>query len=149
MPTSYLNRLKNTQNVFHFYDSSHVIPHPFPPLQIIGLLFIFISEFFDEPCKFDYLLIRDGDFQGKIVGIYCGNDIPKYIESKGTSLWVNMITDGQDDRAGFRASWELKKSLNLGELKFQVALACHWLALYKDLFSILSNIYDGFFCENI
>ena len=95
----------------------------FQPLQNIGVLFIFISEFFDEPCKFDYLLIRDGDSHGKILGIYCGNDIPKYIESKGNSFWVNMITDRQDNRAGFRASWELTKSLNLGELKIQLALA--------------------------
>ena len=51
------------------------------------------------------------------------NDISKYIESKATYLWLNMITDRQDNRAGFRASWEQKKSLNLGGLKFQVALA--------------------------
>jgi len=67
------------------------------------------EKFFDEPCKFDYLKIHENNSTGREIGTYCGNEIPKYIESKGTALWVNMITDRQDNRAGFRASWEVQE----------------------------------------
>lgn len=67
------------------------------------------EKFFDEPCKFDYLHIRDKDVNGAELGKFCGQEIPAPILSKSSQLWVSMITDGQDNKAGFRASWEVQE----------------------------------------
>lgn len=74
-------------------------------------------EFFDEPCKFDYLLVRDKEHNNAILGKFCGKPIPSPIISKSNSLWVTMITDGQDNRAGFRASWEIQEQEPEGTIK--------------------------------
>lgn len=80
-------------------------------------MFLFI-EFFDEPCKFDYLLVRDKEHNNEVLGRFCGNSIPSPIISKSNSLWVTMITDGQDNKAGFRASWEIQEQEPEGKTTF-------------------------------
>ena len=82
--------------------------------SLYGNIFL---EIFDEPCKFDYLQIKDGDTWGTPLGKFCGNSIPHPIISTEKSLWVNMITDSDDTRAGFRASWELLEAEQEGECK--------------------------------
>ncbi|XP_066922926.1 bone morphogenetic protein 1-like [Clytia hemisphaerica] len=67
------------------------------------------EKFFDEPCKFDYLEVRDKEHNNRLFGKFCGSRIPGPIISESNSLWVTMITDGQDNKAGFRASWEIKE----------------------------------------
>ena len=79
------------------------------------VLFVIIIEFFDEPCKFDYLLVRDKEHNNDVLGKFCGTTIPGPIVSKSNSLWVTMITDGQDNKAGFRASWEIQEQEPEGE----------------------------------
>ena len=66
-----------------------------------------VSGFFMEPCLFDYLIVRDGDMNGKEIGKYCGQSASIRILSTAPSLWISMITDKQDNRRGFNASWEL------------------------------------------
>merc|ERR1712176_233614 len=44
------------------------------------------EKFFDEPCKFDYLLVRDNHAGGRELGKFCGQDIPAPILSKSSSL---------------------------------------------------------------
>ena len=68
----------------------------------------FISEIFDGPCTFDYLQIKDKDYSGEELGKFCGTTAPLPIVSLSNALWISMVTDGEDNRAGFRASWELK-----------------------------------------
>ena len=80
----------------------------------------FISEFFDEPCKFDYLEVRDKEHNNRLFGKFCGSQIPATIISESNSLWVTMITDGQDNKAGFRASWEIKEKQPEGMIDFKV-----------------------------
>lgn len=69
-----------------------------------------LEKIFAGPCKFDYFLVRDGAYNGKELGRFCGNELPLPIISLGNTLWVNMITDGEEERAGFRASWKVQES---------------------------------------
>jgi len=55
------------------------------------------------------LLIQDKEANNEILGKFCGQEIPAPIVSKSNSLYVNMITDAQDNKAGFRASWEVQE----------------------------------------
>ena len=80
----------------------------------VSIVFV---EFFDEPCKFDYLLVQDKEHNNDILGKFCGKNIPSPVFSKSNSLWVTMITDGQDNRAGFRASWEIQEQEPEGKTK--------------------------------
>lgn len=85
----------------------------------------FLLEFFDEPCKFDYLHIRDKDSNGKELGKLCGDTIPSPITSEHNSLWINMITDREDNEAGFRASWELQESEPEGRSMLEIQNFSH------------------------
>lgn len=72
---------------------------------------LYISlEIFEGPCKFDFLQIRDKNYKGKELGKFCGQEIPEPVISISSSLWVSMVTDGEDNRAGFRASWKLQEA---------------------------------------
>eukprot|EP00794_Sanderia_malayensis_P016656 gene16656-18346_t len=68
--------------------------------------FSFEAAFGDPPrCQFDFLTIRQDGPHGKLLGTFCGTQKPKPIASDSNILWVNMITDKTDQRAGFRATW--------------------------------------------
>ena len=67
-------------------------------------------------CQFDYLNVKQDGPHGKDLGTFCGTKKPKPIASDSNVLWVNMITDKTDTRAGFRATWETIDSKPEGEL---------------------------------
>ena len=85
--------------------------------KLLSSLSLTYKEFFDEPCKFDYLLVRDKEHNNDVLGKFCGKSSPSPIISKSNSLWVTMITDGQDNRAGFRASWEIQEQEPEGKIQ--------------------------------
>ncbi|XP_065648482.1 tolloid-like protein 2 isoform X3 [Hydra vulgaris] len=68
-----------------------------------------IESYFDESCSFDYLEIRDNGPEGKIHGVFCGNEIPHPITSTASKLWIRMISDKEITRSGFNATYELQK----------------------------------------
>ena len=68
----------------------------------LSQIFFSLSEIFDGPCTFDYLQLRDKDYKGEELGKHCGNKVPQPIVSSSNALWISMVTDGEDNRAGFR-----------------------------------------------
>ncbi|XP_065654048.1 uncharacterized protein LOC100210662 isoform X5 [Hydra vulgaris] len=65
------------------------------------------ERFLMEDCIFDYLVVRDSGKFGKELGRFCGKNTSITIISHASSLWLNMITDYQENRHGFNATWEL------------------------------------------
>ncbi len=71
------------------------------------LAFVLTGAFADHlECQFDYLNVKQDGRNGKDLGTFCGTAKPSPIASESNILWVNMITDKTDTRAGFRITWE-------------------------------------------
>ncbi|XP_015810319.3 cubilin [Nothobranchius furzeri] len=58
----------------------------------------------DSSCQNDYLLIKEGNSTGPVVGRFCGNTLPSnYTSVIGHILWVQFVSDQSVSGAGFRA----------------------------------------------
>ncbi|XP_053120680.1 cubilin [Hemicordylus capensis] len=57
-------------------------------------------------CAFDYLAVYDGNStNAKVLGKFCGNQIPPSIRSTGDTLYVKLRTDGSLGGGGFLARY--------------------------------------------
>ena len=56
-------------------------------------------------CHFDYLKVKDPDYNGKIVRTFCGKKLPDIIVSTSNTLWISFVSDGEGNKSGFSASW--------------------------------------------
>lgn len=86
------------------------------------------SDFF---CRFDSLLIRDGDrYNSPLIGLFCGYNKPPTITSSSSSLLILFRSDSSISYSGFKASWRkvdtrdtmttstpLKLSTHIGKFK--------------------------------
>ncbi|CAK1552576.1 unnamed protein product [Leptosia nina] len=57
---------------------------------------------FSDRCNEDYLEIREKDGAGKLLGLYCGNDIPLN-NTSGSMLYIKFHSDDHEARSGFLA----------------------------------------------
>ncbi|KAI4876140.1 hypothetical protein NFI96_002613 [Prochilodus magdalenae] len=66
-----------------------------------------LSLEFDHSCRYDYIEVRDGDsLNSRVIGRYCGNDIPSPIRSSGESLHIRFVSDGYNNYDGFSATFQ-------------------------------------------
>ncbi|XP_037390303.1 inactive serine protease PAMR1 [Pygocentrus nattereri] len=71
------------------------------------LRFTMLSLEFDHSCRHDYVEVRDGDsLDSRVIGRYCGNDIPSPIRSSGDSLHIRFVSDGYNNYDGFSATFQ-------------------------------------------
>ncbi|KAK1802251.1 hypothetical protein P4O66_021920, partial [Electrophorus voltai] len=69
--------------------------------------FTMLSLEFDHSCDYDYIEVRDGDsLNSRVIGRYCGNDIPSPIRSSGHSLHIRFVSDGYNNYDGFSATFQ-------------------------------------------
>lgn len=57
-----------------------------------------------EHCNGDYLEIRENNSAGKIIGVYCGQNIPQSLPSKNT-YWLKFRTDNDGVGRGFKLEY--------------------------------------------
>ncbi|XP_016988568.1 cubilin homolog [Drosophila rhopaloa] len=57
-----------------------------------------------ENCNRDYLEVREDSERGELIGVYCGNDVPGAIHSRG-SIWIKFKSDDDNVGEGFLASY--------------------------------------------
>ncbi|XP_020662303.3 cubilin [Pogona vitticeps] len=58
-------------------------------------------------CQFDYLAVYDGNStNARMLGKFCGNQIPPTIQSTGDSVYVKLRTDGSLRGGGFLANYK-------------------------------------------
>lgn len=63
-----------------------------------------------EHCNGDYLEIRDSSAVGKLIGVYCGRDIPSILP-RGSSFWMKFRSDNDGVGRGFKLEYNYGKSL--------------------------------------
>ncbi|XP_055842375.1 cubilin homolog isoform X2 [Episyrphus balteatus] len=66
-----------------------------------------------QDCNSDYLEVREGSSIGRLVGVFCGDDIPNPLLGF-ESLWIKFRSDNDNVRKGFLAdySYALNNELN-------------------------------------
>ncbi|KAI8034244.1 hypothetical protein M5D96_013003 [Drosophila gunungcola] len=57
-----------------------------------------------EGCNRDYLEVREDSERGKLIGVYCGTEVPGAIHSRG-SIWMKFKSDDDNVGEGFLASY--------------------------------------------
>ncbi|XP_017012897.2 cubilin homolog [Drosophila takahashii] len=57
-----------------------------------------------DGCNRDYLEVREETENGKLIGVYCGNEVPGVIHSSG-SIWMKFKSDDDNVGEGFMASY--------------------------------------------
>ncbi|OXA47104.1 Cubilin [Folsomia candida] len=60
-----------------------------------------------DHCNTDFVEIHESDSEGRLLGHFCGNDIPANLTA-ATSLWVMFRTDGEGQAVGFWADYNLE-----------------------------------------
>ena len=59
----------------------------------------------DENCQYDSLKVYDGpDESSQLLGTYCGNELPRIIQSYGRYLYVVFTSDKKVTYSGYRAT---------------------------------------------
>lgn len=64
-----------------------------------------------EHCNGDYLEIRESSVSGKLVGVYCGSDIPAILPRANT-FWIKFNSNNNGVGRGFKLEY------NYGELTY-------------------------------
>lgn len=57
-----------------------------------------------DPCNNDYLEVRENDSGGKLLGVYCGKEIPSALPPKRT-YWLKFRSDNDGVGGGFRLEY--------------------------------------------
>ncbi|XP_055914618.1 cubilin homolog isoform X2 [Eupeodes corollae] len=57
-----------------------------------------------EDCNADYLEVREGASNGRLIGVFCGNDVPNTLLGYKT-LWIKFKSDDDMVRKGFIADY--------------------------------------------
>eukprot|EP00794_Sanderia_malayensis_P003627 gene3627-4141_t len=80
------------------------------PHSVITLRFNAFGLEGHPQCRYDYLLIRDGDSDAApIIGKYCGNSLPTSIRSSSNRLWLRFYSDSFFTEKGFHLSYSKTK----------------------------------------
>ncbi|XP_046392545.1 cubilin-like [Ischnura elegans] len=79
-----------------------------PQAKAIKLSFQDLEIEENTQCMFDYLEVRDGDFENStLIGKYCGgaHTLPALIVSSFNHLWIKFKTDSSVSKRGFMANY--------------------------------------------
>ncbi|XP_043658315.1 cubilin homolog [Drosophila teissieri] len=57
-----------------------------------------------DGCNRDYLEVREESERGQLIGVYCGNELPGVIHSRG-AIWMKFKSDDDTVGEGFMASY--------------------------------------------
>ena len=60
-----------------------------------------------ENCNRDYVEIHEGSEEGRLLGLYCGSDLPTNITTGLEKLWVKFNSDTTGIANGFSAYYSL------------------------------------------
>jgi len=72
------------------------------------------SSILISSCRLIYQIsqVRDGTGEtGPLIGKYCGSTLPAPILSITNGLWIRFQSDSSVSRAGFRATYEISKTM--------------------------------------
>lgn len=59
-----------------------------------------------DSCAYDYVEVRNGDSESSpLLGRFCGYDKPEDIKSSSNQLWLQFVSDGSVNKAGFAANF--------------------------------------------
>lgn len=61
-----------------------------------------------DGCNKDYLEVRESTESGRLMGLFCGNDIPSPITGLQT-VWIKFSSDNEGVGNGFMASYNYGK----------------------------------------
>lgn len=73
------------------------------------ILFVFedLDLSHDPNCVKGYIQLHNGkDHRGDLLGLYCGNILPRPILSAENSMSVGLLGDGNITTRGFKARWQ-------------------------------------------
>ncbi|XP_020802550.1 LOW QUALITY PROTEIN: cubilin homolog [Drosophila serrata] len=84
-----------------------------------------------EGCNRDYLEVRDESESGKLIGVYCGNQLPGTIHSRG-SVWMTFKSDDDNVGEGFMVSYSYEHHNELNGTD-GIVESPHYPSQFKDL----------------
>ncbi|EDW26617.1 GL13113 [Drosophila persimilis] len=61
-----------------------------------------------DGCNRDYMEVREEVERGPLIGVYCGNQVPGVIHSRG-SIWIKFKSDDDNVGEGFMASYNYER----------------------------------------
>lgn len=61
-----------------------------------------------EHCNGDYLEIRDSSSVGKLIGVYCGTNIPAILP-RASAFWMKFRSDNDGVGRGFKLEYNYGK----------------------------------------
>ncbi|XP_070545496.1 tolloid-like protein 1 isoform X2 [Ptychodera flava] len=77
-----------------------------PERYSVGISFLSFEIERHDSCIYDYLEVRDGhDDDSKLIGRYCGYNIPTDIQSTNNKMTVKFVSDGSVNKGGFSAQF--------------------------------------------
>jgi len=66
---------------------------------------------FDVSCNGGNVTVFDGLMpSNKLLGNYCGSDVPDETSTSGTALTIRLSTDGKENKYKFKANYTVKTS---------------------------------------
>ncbi|KAJ6633725.1 Cubilin like, partial [Pseudolycoriella hygida] len=67
---------------------------------------------FSENCHEDYLEIRENDVSGKLIGVYCGKDVPS-VFPQAERFWLKFRSSSDGVGGGFLAEYAYAKTIEI------------------------------------
>ncbi|XP_028812567.1 inactive serine protease PAMR1 [Denticeps clupeoides] len=75
--------------------------------KTIELRFTMVDLELDHNCRYDYIEVRDGEsISSRVIGQYCGNQIPSPVRGSANSLHIRFVSDGYNNFNGFFAMFQ-------------------------------------------
>lgn len=91
------------------------------PGSKVMVTFSFFNIQQSDHCNRDYVEIRETNLAGRLLGRYCGNEIPAFNFTVAEQLVVKFRSDSEDVAQGFMASYSLVRHSELSGTAGQIA----------------------------
>ena len=82
------------------------------PNEIIRLSFIAGDIEKSPNCDNDYIIIRDGKKNDRVISKYCGQILSNTLLSSDNHMFIHFHSNKQNTKSGFRLKWEALLKLN-------------------------------------
>ncbi|XP_053208504.1 cubilin-like [Panonychus citri] len=125
----YLRNLNNCSFVFNSWEgtfNSPGYPNDYPPSRtcvwkinlaqgnLISLKFHSFDVKYDQFCALDHLEIREENESGKLIGRFCGSNLPQLKSTQYyPSLWIRFKSHANGSASGFKASYKTIKDVKI------------------------------------
>ncbi|XP_053208267.1 cubilin-like isoform X2 [Panonychus citri] len=124
--SQYFDSCKYELNSWEGTFNSPGYPNDYPPSQtcvwkinlaqgnLISLKFHSFDVQYDQFCALDHLEIREENESGKLIGRFCGSNLPQLNSTQYyPSLWIRFKSHANGSASGFKASYKTIKDVKI------------------------------------